>query len=154
MERDGSRTYVSIPCKLDTDLKGEAREKNSKGYLENMANSLLEEYLPDWHVAPFTVRFSTSMTSSYGWCRWRRRRIKGVTFTSDFRITLSYRLCYYNTDVIASVLWHEICHVLTPGERHSQNFWELVDELPWARESYSLLHGGDTLPYAEEVHLT
>jgi len=100
--------FAIIPEMIEIVLRREAKSRSSDASLAQMAERLLELYLPDFHERPTAITWRT-MRERWGSCT-----------TSDGTIRISLRLNGAPDYVVECVLFHELVHLRVPG--HGSDF--------------------------------
>ena len=116
-----------IPEMIDIVLRREAKSRSSDSALSQMADELIDKYLPDFHERP------TAIT-------WRAMRERwGSCTTGDGTIRISLRLNGSPNYVIRCVLFHELIHLRVPG--HGSDFHAYLDRFPEKDRAEAFLEG-------------
>ena len=108
--------FAIIPEMIEIVLRREAKSRSSDASLAQMAERLLELYLPDFHERPTAITWRT-MRERWGSCT-----------TSDGTIRISLRLNGAPDYVVECVLFHELVHLRVPG--HGSDFHAYLDRCP------------------------
>jgi predicted metal-dependent hydrolase len=107
-----------------------ARAKGND-FLEKMAAKIIENHLPQLAALvkeqPISIAWRT-MNERWGSCTWKEHRIR-----------ISHRLCLAPDYVIASVLFHELAHLIEHD--HGPRFRELLKLDPNLEKCESFLEG-------------
>lgn len=139
--RDGERVVVLIPDRFSRDEESEwvermlarlaarqARSRRSDAELLARAQRLIDRHLPDYQVAPASVRWVGNQR-----CRW------GSCTPEDASIRISERVRGMPDWVLDYVVFHELVHLIVPT--HGSTFWSLVERYPRAERARGYLEG-------------
>ncbi len=119
--------FAIIPEMIEIVLRREAKSRSSDAALAQMAERLLELYLPDFHERPSAITWRT-MRERWGSCT-----------TSDGTIRISLRLNGAPDYVVDCVLFHELIHLRVPG--HGKDFYAYLDRYPEKARAEAFLEG-------------
>ncbi len=119
--------FAIIPEMIEIVLRREAKSRSSDAALAQMAERLLELYLPDFHERPTAITWRT-MRERWGSCT-----------TSDGTIRISLRLNGAPDYVVDCVLFHELIHLRVPG--HGKDFYAYLDRYPEKARAEAFLEG-------------
>ena len=119
--------FAIIPEMIEIVLRREAKSRSSDAALAQMAERLLELYLPDFHERPSAITWRT-MRERWGSCT-----------TSDGTIRISLRLNGAPDYVVECVLFHELIHLRVPG--HGKDFYAYLDRYPEKARAEAFLEG-------------
>ena len=119
--------FAIIPEMIEIVLRREAKSLSSDAALAQMAERLLELYLPDFHERPTAITWRT-MRERWGSCT-----------TSDGTIRISLRLNGAPDYVVECVLFHELIHLRVPG--HGKDFYAYLDRYPEKARAEAFLEG-------------
>ena len=119
--------FAIIPEMIEIVLRREAKSRSSDAALAQMAERLLELYLPDFHERPTAITWRT-MRERWGSCT-----------TSDGTIRISLRLNGAPDYVVECVLFHELIHLRVPG--HGKDFYAYLDRYPEKARAEAFLEG-------------
>ena len=119
--------FAIIPEMIEIILRREAKSRSSDAALAQMAERLLELYLPDFHERPSAITWRT-MRERWGSCT-----------TSDGTIRISLRLNGAPDYVVDCVLFHELIHLRVPG--HGKDFYAYLDRYPEKARAEAFLEG-------------
>jgi predicted metal-dependent hydrolase len=139
--RDGERVVVLIPDRfsraeedewvhrmLDRLAARHTRSRSSDAELLTRAHRLAGRYLPEYQLAPASVRWVGNQR-----CRW------GSCTPEDATIRISERVRAMPDWVIDYVVLHELVHLVVPA--HGERFWDLVGRYPKAERARGYLEG-------------
>lgn len=138
--RDGERVVVLIPDRFSRDEENEwvdrmlarlaARHRGtiSNDALAARARQLATRYLPEYEIAPASVRWVSNQRSRWGSCT-----------PQDGTIRISERLRGMPQWVLDYVLLHELVHLIVPT--HGSYFWALVGRYPKTERARGYLEG-------------
>ena len=119
--------FAIIPEMIEIVLRREAKSRSSDAALAQMAERLLELYLPDFHERPSAITWRT-MRERWGSCT-----------TSDGTIRISLRLNGAPDSVVECVLFHELIHLRVPG--HGKDFYAYLDRYHEKARAEAFLEG-------------
>ncbi len=106
----------------------QARSRSSDAELLARARRLADRYLPEYQLAPASVRWVNNQRHRWGSCT-----------PEDATIRISDRVRGMPDWVIDYVLLHELVHLVVP--HHDERFWGLVARYPRAERARGYLEG-------------